>query len=216
MGQGVIWQEFISNEKEAEYFKKISAFLNSEKGVVYPPESMRYTAFDLTPFEDVKVVILGQDPYHGAHQAMGLSFSVPDGVRLPKSLINIYKELEDDLGINKVSGDLSNWAKQGVFLFNTLLSVREKEPLSHKDIGWEIFSDRVIKLLSDREDPIIFVLWGKWAESKEVMIRDHHVVFKSAHPSPLSAYRGFFGSKVFSGINNQLVKWGKKPIDWSL
>lgn len=216
MDQGVNWGDFIKTQQEAEYFKKISAFLDSEEGEVYPDETSRYRAFELTPFEKVKVVILGQDPYHGRGQAMGLSFSVPKGVKLPKSLVNIYKELESDLGISKVTGDLSNWATQGVFLLNTLLSVREKEPLSHRDIGWEVFTDRVIEVLSQREDPIIFVLWGKWAESKVPMINKHHVILKSAHPSPLSAYRGFFGSKVFSKINDQLIVWGKDPIDWSL
>lgn len=216
MDQGVNWGDFIKTQQEAEYFKKISAFLDSEEGEVYPDETLRYRAFELTPFEKVKVVILGQDPYHGRGQAMGLSFSVPKGVKLPKSLVNIYKELESDLGISKVTGDLSNWATQGVFLLNTLLSVREKEPLSHRDIGWEVFTDRVIEVLSQREDPIIFVLWGKWAESKVPMINKHHVILKSAHPSPLSAYRGFFGSKVFSKINDQLIVWGKDPIDWSL
>ena len=210
------WNQLILEETQKEYFKDLEAFLSSEVEDVFPPIEDRFKAFELTPYEKVKVVVLGQDPYHGPHQAMGLSFSVHPGMPLPKSLINIYKELYDDLGITKITGDLSGWAKQGVFLLNTILSVRKSSPLSHQNKGWEVFTDTVINTLNLKEEPIIFVLWGKTAQEKEKMISDHHICIKSAHPSPLSAYRGFFGSKPFSTINDILIERGQSPIDWSL
>lgn len=211
-----MWDKFIEQEKSQDYFKTLETFLNKSDAVIYPPKEDRFKAYELTPFEDVKVVILGQDPYHQPGQAMGLSFSVHPGTPLPKSLINIYKELESDLGINKLTGDLSGWAKQGVFLLNTLLTVEESNPLAHKNKGWEIFTDRTIQYLSKRKEPMIFVLWGKNAQQKAGLIQDHHIILSAPHPSPLSSYRGFFGSKPFSTINSILKKWEQEPIDWSL
>lgn len=210
-----MWKKLIREEENQTYFKKMLDKIEQSELPVYPEPENWFTAFELTPFDAVKVVILGQDPYHQPGQAMGLSFSVNPGVKLPKSLINIYKELESDLGINKVTGDLSGWAKQGVFLLNTILTVEDSQPLSHRNFGWEIFTDKVLHLLSERKDPIVFVLWGKEAQKKEFMIKEHHRIIKAPHPSPLSSYRGFFGSKPFSQINQQLEKWGYAPIDWS-
>ena len=210
-----MWKKLIREEENQTYFKKMLDKIEQSELPVYPEPENWFTAFELTPFDAVKVVILGQDPYHQPGQAMGLSFSVNPGVKLPKSLINIYKELESDLGINKVTGDLSGWAKQGVFLLNTILTVEDSQPLSHRNFGWEIFTDKVLHLLSERKDPIVFVLWGKEAQKKEFMIKEHHRIIKAPHPSPLSSYRGFFGSKPFSQINQQLETWGYSPIDWS-
>lgn len=210
------WISFIENEKQKDYFKELETFLSQRDTMIYPEKDDIFNAYHLTPFEDVKVVILGQDPYHQKGQAMGLSFSVNPGVALPKSLVNIYKELESDLGIHKLTGDLSGWATQGVFLLNTLLTVEDSTPLSHQKIGWETFTDNTIKTLSHRKDPIIFVLWGKNAQLKKQLISDHHICLEAPHPSPLSSYRGFFGSKPFSTINNLLTQMGKEPIDWSL
>lgn len=211
-----MWKKLIKDEKEKDYFKDLEKKLNTSKARIYPPQEDVYKAYELCPYEKVKVVILGQDPYHQPHQAMGLSFSVRSGIKLPPSLINIFKELESDLGINKLTGDLSNWASQGVFLLNTYLTVEDSTPLAHKDWGWETFTDRTIQVLSEREKPMIFVLWGKNAQDKISLINDHHVILKAPHPSPLSAYRGFFGSKPFSQINDILTKWDEEPIDWSL
>lgn len=210
-----MWKKLIREEENQTYFKKMLDKIEQSELPVYPERENWFTAFELTPFDAVKVVILGQDPYHQPGQAMGLSFSVNPGVKLPKSLINIYKELESDLGINKVTGDLSGWAKQGVFLLNTILTVEDSQPLSHQDFGWEIFTDKVFKLLGERKEPIVFVLWGKEAQKKASMIKEHHRIIKAPHPSPLSSYRGFFGSKPFSQINQQLETWGYSPIDWS-
>ncbi len=172
-------------------------------------------AFRLTSLQDIKVVIIGQDPYHQPHQAMGLSFSVPSNVRLPKSLINIYKELYDDLGINNKSGDLTAWAKQGVFLLNTTLTVRENEPMSHVGQGWEIFTRNMIEVICQQPRKIVFVLWGKHAQQFEPLVSQYgHAVIASVHPSPLSASRGFFGSRPFSRINQILEQNGQAPIDW--
>lgn len=209
----MLWETIINQEKEKPYFKRLVDTIKKSHEV-YPPSHLIFKAFELTPFNEVKVVILGQDPYHQKGQAMGLSFSVYKEVPLPKSLINIFKELESDLNIEKDTGDLSGWAKQGVFLLNTILTVEKGKPLSHQNIGWEIFTDTVISSLSNREAPIIFVLWGKKAQEKKSMIKNHHVILESSHPSPLSAYRGFFGSKPFSKINKQLQDWEIKPIDW--
>lgn len=211
-----MWEKLLDEETKKPYFKHLLKTLDHTSNVVYPPKEAWFKAYELTPFESVKVVILGQDPYHQLGQAMGLSFSVYPGTPLPKSLINIYKELESDLGINKLTGDLSGWAKQGVFLLNTLLTVEESKPLAHKNLGWETFTDKTIECLSQREDPMIFVLWGKNAQMKKDAIREHHIILEAPHPSPLSSYRGFFGSKPFSKINEILESWGETPIDWSL
>ena len=177
-----------------------------------------WEAFELTPYNKVKVVILGQDPYHGPDQAHGLSFSVQKGVKLPPSLVNIYKELQDDLGIPIAKhGDLTSWAKQGVFLLNTVLTVRSGEANSHRGKGWELLTDAVIRALNEREEPVVFILWGNASIAKKVFIdTTKHVVITSPHPSPLSSYRGFFGSKPFSKTNEALKSFGMEPIDWRL
>ncbi len=210
-----MWKDFIKQESEKDYYKELMEYVDNQENV-YPPVNERFKAYELCEYDDVKVVILGQDPYHQKGQAMGLSFSVHPGVKLPPSLVNIYKELESDLGINRLTGDLSPWATQGVFLLNTLLSVEDSKPLSHQNKGWEIFTDRTIEYLSLREAPMIFVLWGKNAQAKKSLIAKHHVILEAPHPSPLSSYRGFFGSKPFSKINDILIEWDESPIDWSL
>lgn len=185
-------------------------------GVVYPPRKEIYTAFKLLPFDEVKVVILGQDPYHNESQAHGLSFSVKEGVKLPPSLVNIYKELKNDLGITRASGDLSDWAVKGVLLLNTTLTVDAHDAGSHKDIGWAPFTDGIIERVSALHEHVVFILWGKHAQMKERLIDgDRHLIIKNVHPSPLSAYRGFFGSRPFSETNAYLEKHGKGSIDWS-
>lgn len=210
------WNELIEIEMNKEYFKELETFIKNERKItaVFPSEDCVYKAFDLSPFEDVKVVILGQDPYHQPGQAMGLSFSVPKDQKLPKSIINIFKELKEDLGIENSHGDLSSWALQGVFLLNTLLTVEKGKPLSHSKKGWETFSDVVLKMLGEREIPIVFILWGKEAQKKKHLIMNHHLIIESSHPSPLGAYRGFWGSKPFSRANKFLVSNGLQPIDW--
>lgn len=210
------WNQLIAQEANKTYYQTLITQIKAERhlATVYPPKDAVFTAFEVTPFEDVKVVIVGQDPYHQPKQAMGLSFSVNDDQPLPKSLVNIYKELASDLNIHNQTGNLMAWAKQGVFLLNTILTVRESEPLSHAKIGWEIFTDSMIQALSDRDDPIVFILWGKKAQDKKVMIRPHHYFIESSHPSPLGAYRSFFGSKPFSRTNQLLIEMGKQPIDW--
>lgn len=212
------WKEALKNDFEAEYFNKLSksvknAYLNDE---VFPPEKLIFNAFNLCPFGEVKVVILGQDPYHGLGQAHGLSFSVPDGVRPPPSLKNIYKEIKEDLGIEiPNSGNLEHWAKQGVLLLNATLTVKANSPASHQKLGWEQFTDAVIKKISDEKSNIVFLLWGRFAEAKENLIdADKHLILKAAHPSPFSAYNGFFGCKHFSQTNTYLEKYYIKPIQW--
>lgn len=187
------------------------------KKIIYPEKDKIFNALKMTDYDAVKVVIIGQDPYHEEHQAMGLSFSVPKDCDIPPSLINIYKELESDLDIKpKNHGDLSGWAKEGVLLLNSVLTVEAHLASSHKNLGWELFTDYVIKILNQKSDPIVFILWGNFAKSKEKYITNpKHLVIKSAHPSPLSAYNGFFGSKPFSKANNFLIKNKKEPIDWS-
>lgn len=211
------WNDFINNERSKPYFELLMDFVRDEreKYNIYPAEDDTFNAYQASSYEDVKVVILGQDPYHQPGQAMGLSFSVPKGFKNPPSLVNIFKELETDVGISNTSGDLSSWARQGVFLLNALLSVREGEPASHKNQGWETFTDASISFLSQRQSPLVFILWGKWAQSKKGLIADHHYVLESAHPSPLGAYRGFWDSKPFSKTNQILVDNGYEPIDWS-
>ena len=188
-----------------------------QTATIYPPKELVFKVFDL-PLQDIKVVILGQDPYHNPGQACGLSFSVNDGVPLPKSLINIYKELYDDLGITPAkTGNLEKWFKQGIFLLNSVLTVEEYSPASHSNVGWQDFTDYIIETISQKNNNIVFVLWGSYARSKKTLIdSSRHKIIESPHPSPLSAYRGFFGSKVFSRINSYLEEVGKKPIDFDL
>jgi uracil-DNA glycosylase len=215
------WKNALKEEFHSAYMQELRNFLleESKKGKkIFPPMTNVFRAFDLTPLDRVKVVILGQDPYHGESQAHGLSFSVQSGVKFPPSLLNIFKELQSDLGISiPKAGDLSAWAEQGVLLLNTVLTVEEGKAASHRKRGWEKFTDAVIRVLSDRRDPIVFILWGSFAQSKESMIASPpHAILKSVHPSPLSAYNGFWGSKPFSKTNEILKKWKKDPIDWSL
>lgn len=188
-----------------------------QTATIYPPKELVFKVFNL-PLQDIKVVILGQDPYHNPGQACGLSFSVNDGVPLPKSLINIYKELYDDLGITPAkTGNLEKWFKQGIFLLNSVLTVEEYSPASHSNVGWQDFTDYIIETISQKNNNVVFVLWGSYARSKKTLIdSSRHKIIESPHPSPLSAYRGFFGSKVFSRINSYLEEVGKKPIDFNL
>ena len=211
------WNELIKAEMKKEYFKKIIDFLNVEYNnkVIYPPREDIMKAFLLTPLDKVKVVILGQDPYHEEGQAMGLSFSVHKDQPLPKSLINIYKELYDDLGIKPAKiGDLTPWARQGVLLLNTILTVQKGNALSHNMIGWETFTNEVIKTLNEQNQKIVFILWGSYAISKKALLNNpNHLILTSPHPSPLSAYRGFFGSKPFSKTNKFLYP---EVVDWKI
>ncbi len=211
------WATLLKDEFEKPYFKELQAFLEQEYSThdVYPPMENIFSALNTVKYEDVKVVIIGQDPYHEPHQAHGLAFSVQDGVEIPPSLVNIYKEIESDLGITcEKSGNLTRWAKQGVLLLNTSLTVRRGQANSHRGKGWEIFTNEIIKLLSKREDPMVFILWGSNAQSFEPEIAKQHLILKAPHPSPLSAYRGFFGCRHFSKANNFLIAHGKTPIDW--
>lgn len=214
------WQEQIGEEFSKPYYLNIREFLKKEYKTytVYPNPYDIFNALKFTPYSEVKVVILGQDPYHGPNQAHGLSFSVQPGVEIPPSLQNIYKELNDDLGVPIPNhGCLEEWAKQGVLLLNASLTVRAGMPASHSRIGWETFTDAVIKKLNDRQDQVVFILWGNYARSKKSMIDPKkHKIIESPHPSPLSAHRGFFGSKPFSKANQFLIEIGKEPIDWSL
>ena len=214
------WLEVLRSEFEKPYFTELKAFLTEEKKQfrVYPPGNRIFAAFDYTPFSKVKVVILGQDPYHGDGQAHGLCFSVPDGIALPPSLVNIYKELSTDLGIPVPnSGNLENWAKQGVLLLNATLTVRANQAGSHQRHGWENFTDEVIRQLSARHSGLVFILWGSYAQAKESLIdTSKHFILKAVHPSPLSVYRGFFGCRHFSKTNELLVHAGKEPVDWKL
>lgn len=211
------WKTHLQDETNKTYFKELEAFLATEyqTEIIFPKKEDIFTALDVTPFEKVQVVILGQDPYHGDNQAHGLSFSVLSGEKLPPSLRNMYKELEADLGVKKEDGCLLSWAEQGVLLLNTVLTVRKGAAHSHKGKGWEIFTDTIIKKLNLREDPVIFVLWGKPAATKKKMIdTNKHFVIEAPHPSPLSAYRGFFDSSPYSVINNLLKKQQKPEINW--
>ncbi|MGX6979897.1 uracil-DNA glycosylase [Vagococcus elongatus] len=212
------WQEQLAEEFQKEYYQHLRAFLKEEyaEQTIYPEMENIFEAFQRTPYEKVKVVILGQDPYHGPGQAHGLSFSVMPDVALPPSLRNIYKELENDLGIPvSPQGNLEAWTDQGVLLLNTVLTVRNGQANSHRGKGWEQLTDAAIERLNQREQPVIFVLWGRQARDKKRMIDiQRHYILEAPHPSPLSAHRGFFGSKPFSKINQQLSKWGQEPIDW--
>ncbi|WDF81414.1 uracil-DNA glycosylase [Mucilaginibacter sp. KACC 22773] len=216
------WQAVLQPEFDKPYMVKLKQFLLKEKEsgqIVYPKNADIFNAFNTTHFDDVKVVILGQDPYHGAHQAHGLSFSVQKGIAIPRSLSNIYKELKTDIpGFTiPTHGNLEEWAKQGVLLLNATLTVRASTPGSHQKQGWEEFTDEVIKTISDKKQGIVFILWGAFAQSKAALIDDKkHFIIKSAHPSPFSADRGFFGSKPFSKTNEILRKEGKKEIDWQV
>ncbi|TFD92885.1 uracil-DNA glycosylase [Jeotgalibacillus sp. R-1-5s-1] len=214
------WQELLQNEFEQPYYKELRAFLKKEYGseTIFPPMNHIFEAFQRTPFHKVKVVILGQDPYHGQGQAHGLSFSVKKGVRIPPSLQNIYKELEEDLGIQPPPhGDLTKWAEEGVLLLNTVLTVREGQAHSHRNQGWERITDKAIELLGERDEPMVFILWGKPAQQKEGLINEmKHCVIKAPHPSPLSAHRGFFGSRPFSKANEFLKENDIETVDWSL
>lgn len=212
-----VWDIKLKNELKKDYFKKLGIFVKSEykSKQVFPPYKNIFDALRFTDYDEVKVVILGQDPYHGLGEAHGLSFSVKKDVKMPPSLQNIFKELYDDLGIKRINSDLTDWAKQGVLLLNSIMTVEKDKPLSHKDKGWEIFTDNIIKLLNDRDKPVIFLLWGSFARSKKSLINlNKHYVIESSHPSPLSAYRGFFGSKPFSKINIILEKNHIEKINW--
>jgi len=213
------WKARLSDEFRKEYFTALTAFVKEEyaTATVYPHPKNIFSAFALAPFDQVKVVILGQDPYHGKDQAMGLSFAVNKDIRIPPSLQNIFKEIESDLGYkpDTQNGDLSRWASQGVLLLNATLTVRAGDAGSHQNKGWELFTDSVIRTLSEEREHIVFILWGNYARSKKSLIdRNKHFVIESPHPSPFSAYNGFFGSKPFSKTNEYLIEQGIEPIDW--
>ena len=215
------WKAVLQDEFKKPYFKQIVEHLKTEREqgkTIYPPGSLIFNAFNQTPFDQVKVVILGQDPYHGPGQAMGLSFSVPRGIMPPPSLVNIFKELQDDTGMRiPQHGDLTAWARQGVMLLNASLTVRAADPMSHSKIGWHLFTDAVISKISQQRTRVVFLLWGKFAQEKTKLIDDSkHLVLKAAHPSPLSAHNGFFGCRHFSKTNEYMVKNGMDPIDWAL
>lgn len=215
------WKAVLADEFQQPYFRTIADFLRREKAaekVIYPPGSLIFNAFNTTPFHQVKVVIIGQDPYHNPGQAMGLSFSVPKDMRLPPSLQNIYKELHDDVGVPiPQHGDLTYWAQQGVFLLNAMLTVEKNKPASHQKIGWQHFTDAAIRHLSEGREHLVFMLWGAFAQKKaELIDESKHLVLKAAHPSPYSADKGFFGTRHFSKANAYLEKHGLEPIDWNL
>ena len=214
------WNEWLSGEFEKDYMMSLMAFLETEKQrcTVYPGELEYFSALDATPFSKIKVVILGQDPYHGEGQAHGLSFSVKSGVKVPPSLLNMYKELEADLGIMPANhGFLMQWAKQGVLLLNSVLTVEASKAGSHQNKGWEVFTDKIIELINDKHQNVVFMLWGAYAQKKGRYInREKHCVLESVHPSPLSAYRGFLGNQHFSKANNYLIDSGKTSIEWTL
>ena len=214
------WDNILQEEYKKDYFKKIVSFINKEykEKTIYPPKSRILRALSLTDYDNVKVVILGQDPYHGDKEANGLAFAVSDGIKLPPSLKNIYKELDSDLKIppsNK--GNLECWAKEGVLLLNAVLTVEKDKAASHKNIGWEQFTDAIIKKINEKETPVVFILWGNFAKSKKIYITNkNHYIIESSHPSPFSANYGFFGSKPFSKANKYLKQNGLKEIDWHI
>ena len=214
------WNPVLRDELDQPYWQELQSFVAAEReaGPVYPATGDVFAALHLTPLAQVKVVILGQDPYHGPRQAHGLCFSVPEGVPLPPSLRNVYRELNDDLGLPiPRSGDLTPWARRGVLLLNTTLTVRAGAAASHQGHGWEVFTDQVIRAVSAKPETVVFVLWGAHARKKRALVdRSRHVVIESAHPSPLSAHNGFFGSRPFSRANAALVAAGRDPVDWSL
>lgn len=212
------WKEALSDEFKKDYFEKLTKMIRAAylSDTVFPPPKLVFNAFALCPFDTVKVVILGQDPYHGLGQAHGLSFSVPNGVKPPPSLQNIYKEIATDLGIDiPASGNLERWAKQGVLLMNATLTVQMGKAGSHQELGWEIFTDAVIKKISDEKEHVVFLLWGKFAQGKSSLIdAQKHLILTAAHPSPFSVHNGFFGSRHFSKTNLYLLKHNIEPIDW--
>ncbi len=212
------WKKRLKSEFESEYFKKLTSFVDLEYAstTIYPPEKLIFNAFNLCPFDKVKVVIIGQDPYHGEGQAHGLCFSVADGIPHPPSLINIFKEIKEDLQISiPESGNLERWASQGVMLLNATLTVRAQQAGSHQKKGWEEFTDEVIRILATEKEHLVFMLWGSYAQNKGSMISsDNHLILQSPHPSPLSAYRGFLGNRHFSKANEYLKKYGKSAIQW--
>lgn len=214
------FKDIIDEERKQPYYKQLESFVNDEYNhkVIYPPKNRIFHCFNFKSYDDIKVVIIGQDPYHEVNQANGLAFSVARGVRIPPSLINIYKEAHNDVGIDIPNhGDLSDWAHQGVLLLNTVLTVEDGKANSHKGKGWETFTDHIIEKMNEREKPLVFILWGRQAIDKEKMIdTSKHYVVKSVHPSPLSAHRGFFGSKPFSKTNKFLLSKGIDPIDWRI
>ena len=217
---GNSWDEILKDEYQKDYFKNIAMFINKEyrEKTIFPPKSNILRAFKLTDYDNVKVVILGQDPYHGINEANGLAFSVSKGVRLPPSLQNIYKELYNDLGITvSTNGDLEKWAREGVLLLNSVFTVEKDKPASHKNIGWEQFSDEVIKKVNEKTTPVVFILWGNFAKSKKSLITNpKHLVLESSHPSPFSCNYGFFGSRPFSKTNKFLKEHNLKEIDFTV
>jgi uracil-DNA glycosylase len=214
------WKQALAAETAKPYFRELAEFVKQERRehVVFPPAGQVFEALRVTPFDETSVLILGQDPYHNVGQAHGLSFSVPQGVKPPPSLFNIYRELADDVGFDHPGhGDLTAWAKQGVLLLNAVLTVRAHNPGSHRDQGWERFTDAVIRALQGRQEPVVFVLWGRYARDKGSLVEGpQHAVIESPHPSPMSASSGFFGSRPFSQVNDALVRFGREPIDWQL
>ena len=214
------WDELLKEELKKDYFIKLMNNVRHEylTKTVYPRKDQVFNAFRYTPYKDLKVVILRQDPYHGEGEAEGLSFSVPLNIKKPPSLVNIFKELNDDLGVSIPNhGSLKSWAKEGVLLLNAVLTVVKDHAASHQGMGWETFTDNVIKLINEKDTPVVFILWGRYARSKKSLITNPiHFVIESAHPSPLSAYNGFFGSRPFSKTNNYLISKGIKPINWEI
>ena len=214
------WENLLGPEKNKPYFLEIMRFLENEaqnKKIVYPPRHLLFNAIKVTPFESIKVVILGQDPYHGPGEAHGLCFSVPKNIKIPPSLVNIFKALQADLNITlSMQGDLTSWANQGVLLLNTSLSVAHKSPGSHSKVGWQIFTDHIIKTVSDNRPFVVFLLWGKHAQSKKPLIDSRHLILESVHPSPLSAHRGFLGCRHFSKTNKALEENQLSAINWAL
>ena len=214
------WDNILKDEFNKDYFKKLMLTIRDEynKKIIFPRKDEVFKAFRYTPYQNVKVVILGQDPYHGDGEAEGLSFSVPKNIKIPPSLINIYKELHNDLGITPPNhGNLSSWAKEGVLLLNSVLTVIKDHAASHEGLGWETFTDNVIKLINEKDTPVVFILWGRFARSKKKLIDNPiHLVIESAHPSPLSAYNGFFNSHPFSKTNDFLISKGIRPINWEI
>ena len=211
------WDVILKKDFEADYFKKLGVFVKNEykHKIIYPEYKDIFNALRYTDYDEVKVVILGQDPYHGEKEAHGLSFSVKEGVAMPPSLRNIFTELYNDVGVKRNLTDLTDWANQGVLLLNSIMTVVKDTPLSHKNKGWEIFTDNIIKYLGEREEPMVFILWGSYARSKKELIKNKkHLILESVHPSPLSANRGFFGSKPFSKTNNFLRENNIKEINW--
>lgn len=213
------WQELLALEFTKDYFIKLQKILVEEEKqfLILPEKENRFKALELTSYKDTKVVIIGQDPYHNINQAHGLAFSVKEYVKLPPSLVNIFKELYNDLHITAATGNLTSWAKEGVLLLNSVLTVRHNQPNSHKNKGWEIFTNKIISLLNQKTTPIVFILWGNEAKKKKILISNpiHHI-HESAHPSPLSAYNGFFNTKPFSKTNQFLIANNQKPIDWQI